>query len=237
MKLAIISDIHSNFEAITSVLRDIDQQSIDTIICTGDIVGYFTKPNEVIDLIRTRKIMTIQGNHDETIGKGYRLREEDIAKYTIEELHAAASRIYTNQNISESNRRYLRELPKQLLLEFNQVKVLCVHGSPLSNKEYMYDNEEILQKFIEVDADVIISGHTHLPYHHQIGDKIFINAGSVGKPKDGPQAKYVVLQIDEDGNVSSTVMQVNYSYDTLISDILNNDMISDQLADNIKYGK
>lgn len=236
MKLAVISDIHSNITALDAVLSDIERQNVDKVICTGDLVGYAPFPNEVIELIRERKIPTVMGNYDDAVGN---MRFICGCDYKDEKAQALgeASIIWSKEHTSESNKAFLRSLPHEIRLTVNDTKVLLVHGSPERLNEYIYENtprEEMLHYLEQGNTDVLICGHIHKPYHAAIGNKSIINAGSVGKPKHGdPRATYVVVNFDE--KVSVQIQMVNYNFEATARAI-ENSSLPDEFADFIRHG-
>ena len=237
MKFAIIGDIHGNIYSLEAVLEDIKNKNVDFIVCTGDLVGYMPYPNEVIDMLRENRVLVIQGNHDEYMGSSKRVTDEDINKLTDEEIQKVASGKFTRWVITENNKEYLRDLPKALKLEVNGLKLIAVHGSPRNISEYMYEDEAILREVSKgLEEDIIISGHTHIPYIKKLENKTFINVGSVGKPKDkDSRSSYIILNIKEK-NIESTIERVVYDIDKMVNDIQSNRMISNSLINMLKEG-
>lgn len=235
MRIAVVSDIHSNHYALKEVLKDIAKRNIDTIICTGDLVGYLPFPNEVIDIIRENKILTIQGNHDFYISKLKKPTSKEFHEMNIEEIKKSASALFTSFELTEENRNFLQSLPKDIIMNLNGLQVLFVHGSPRSNSEYMYEDPELLEEITSSSsANVIISGHTHLPFHIKVGGKIVINAGSVGKPKHGnANSTYIILDI-LDKQLKTESIEVSYNVDKMIGEIMKNPFISDDLIQQLK---
>lgn len=198
--LAFISDIHSNLEALESVLADIEARGIQETYCLGDLVGYGPNPNEVVEIIRSREIPTVCGNYDDAVGFekdscgcAYNPgRETEVGDESIS---------WTIQNTKEVNKEFLRNLPKKLSIEVEGVKILLVHGSPLNYLlEYVKPSTsaERLRLLIQgVTEDVIVNGHTHLMMARHISGKTILNPGSVGRTKDGsPGATYLILYVD-----------------------------------------
>lgn len=237
MRIAIISDIHSNIHALNAVVEEIKSLDVDTILSTGDSVGYLTKPNEVIKALKKNGVLSIMGNHDQVIAQGEKVPEEKMVTMSEMQLQSSASRVFTNNTITSTYRDYLAGLPKELVLTFDRYKVKLVHGSPNSIDEYMYDDDDLLMKFVEdTEEDVIISGHTHIPYHKQMEGKHFINAGSVGKPKHGDsRAAYVILNID-DHQIDVEFRKVAYNVQAIVDEIKAEPLISDKLIENLEEG-
>lgn len=231
MKLAFISDIHANLPALEAVLAGIDRRRADAVYCLGDLVGYNVWPNEVVNVLRERRIPTIAGNYDEGVG----LDSDDCgcAYQTAEDEERGVESIsYTNGVIGDEERTCLRSLPRHLRLTFqagrqNDAKplhVLLVHGSPRRINEYLFEDRpdaSFLRMMKAEDCDVMCFGHTHKPYHRVIedeesrwGSRHAVNTGSVGKPKDGdPRAGYVLLDIDPERAEPLDVEFVRVEYD------------------------
>lgn len=212
MKLVFISDIHANLPALEAVWEDILEHSPDTIFCLGDLVNFAGWDNEVIDFIRGHNIVTIQGNHDEGIGN----RNADFPfsyKTQAQKEFGILSIKKVQEKITEKNRFFLQTLPFSLVITFKfpaqNIRLAFVHGSPRSNEDYVKENTTdsvFLKMLADVNADILIMGHTHMPFQKAIfceeeNRKIYkhvINAGSVGKPKHGNnKACYVELDFDE----------------------------------------
>ena len=212
MTIAFFSDIHGNLPALQAVLADMDQRRPDMVFCLGDLVGYAPWPNEVIAEIRRRGIPTLAGNYDQGIG----LASADCGcAYQTDEAKrlGAQSIAYTNQVVGDDERRYLRLLPKQMRLDFQDepctLSLLMVHGSPRRINQYLFEDfpEGNFQRLLQgAGADVLLFGHTHQPYHRTLayehaGETRYrhaLNLGSVGKPKDGdPRAAYLLLHLDQ----------------------------------------
>lgn len=220
-KIAIFSDVHSNFHALTKVLEDIENQGIKDLFCLGDLVGYGPHPNEVIELIRSRNIPTIMGNYDE--GIGFEKGDCGCAYTSWEEIkNGNVSIEWTTQNTSRENKKFLKGLLDKIDLEIEGKKLLLVHGSPRRINEYLYENrpEKSIKRIVEsIDIDVLGCGHTHIPYHRKINGIHVVNPGSVGKPKDGdPRACYALIEVG--GNVKVFFRRVEYPVEKVAKKIV-----------------
>ena len=209
--LAAFSDVHANKHALDAVLEDVRRHHPDQVICLGDLVGYGAFPNEVIATIRANCIPTVAGNYDDGVGFD---REECGCAYTKPEDIERGDRSlrWTEQVVTVENKAWLRSLPRELRTEVAGRRILCVHGSPRRINEYLYEDrpERSLARMLSgLEADVVLCGHTHLPYHRRIGAVDLINVGTAGKPKDGdPRATYALIEMGE--SVRATFPRVEY---------------------------
>ncbi|WP_212003262.1 metallophosphoesterase [Chitinophaga sp. HK235] len=200
MKMAIISDIHANLPALEAVLADISRFGADQVYCLGDLTDAAPWPNEVIQKIRSLRIPTIMGNHDERIA--FDLPVFPLAKHSPAEQAARADTIQLTKNtITAENKHFLQSLPALLQLRFAHLNILLAHGSPHSNETYLYEThpEAALVEMMDAfSSNVLIIGHTHLPYIRSINNdqQLVINTGSVGRTREAHgKAAYLQLTI------------------------------------------
>ena len=198
MRIAIFSDIHGNLPALKAVLADIEAQEPDRVYCLGDLVGYAASPNEVVDLIRQRGLPTVMGNYDD--GVGFERAECGCAyREPLDQELGQQSLEWTKAHTTEANgKAFLRELVPQIRFEADGKRILLVHGSPRKMNEYLFEDRPLssFQRLARSsEADVIAFGHTHMPYLKRVDGVLFVNVGSVGKPKDGDaRGCYAVLE-------------------------------------------
>ena len=213
MRFALIADIHSNIHALKAVLSDIDHKGIADTYCLGDIVGYAAFPNEVVAELRGREIKTIQGNYDESVGEELFTCGCDFADAESARL-GEISNNWSIDNTTDDNKQWLKDLPKDLRFKAEQLTVLLVHGSPRKNNEYLHrhlSDAELNEATASAEFDVLVCGHTHLPYHRALNGRHIINPGSVGKPKHGnDNAMYGIIEI-KGSKVAFTSVEVAYA--------------------------
>lgn len=217
MRLAVISDIHGNLYSLLRVLEDIDSQDVDAIICLGDLVGYGPHPNEVIAMIRKKKILCIKGNYDASVVDN---AFTYIRRTTINDFSLS----WTVEELRASNIYYLANLPTEINMDICGKKIKFVHGSPRKINEYLDDaNQDIEEIMNSLDADILVCGHTHIPGTKQFGEKLLVNDGSVGKPKNGqPHATYSLIDLYNEATPKVKIRSVEYDVPKIVKDMQTN---------------
>ena len=201
MKIAIISDIHGNLEALKATLEDINKKHIDKIICLGDTIAKGIHPSECIKLIKEKCDIVIQGNTDEYFAK----KHKNIEKLSEQE----QKRIKWNQFlITEEDRNYLLNLPFSYEFYMSGSLVRLFHATNTANNKVVLNINDIETKyemFLPSEytisnkvADIVVYGHIHHPYMDKIYNKTLINVGSVGNSFD------VIRNDRKDSNVLET---------------------------------
>lgn len=202
MKIAVISDIHANLEALKTVLKDIETQKCDRIFCLGDLAMAGPQPVETVDFIMKQKDWTIiQGNTDKLIVDF----SQELFQNMLNTFPLMAKAIKEDVKVlRDDQKEFLKNLPPQKELEIEGVKILLVHGSPRRNNEDILPNlpiEDVEEIISGTHADLILCGHTHMPAGYQTRTKqTVINDGSVGRPKtDDLKSCYLILDIKDGG--------------------------------------
>ena len=236
MRVAILSDIHANITALEAVLDDMKQQNVEAVYCLGDLVGYAPFPNEVIDRIQRDAIPTIMGNYDD--GVGYDRDECGCAYRDPEEQRRGdISLQWTKKTVTPERKAFLQSLEAEIRFEADGKRFRLVHGSPRRMNEYLFEDRPLssFQRLAATsEADVLIFGHTHKPYTKRVDNVLFLNAGSIGKPKDGnPRACYVVL--DTAGDVSVEFRRIPYDVQTVATAIRQSEL-PDHFATDLETG-
>jgi putative phosphoesterase len=210
-RVALISDIHGNLDALKAVVEDAKRSGLEVFLNAGDAVGFGIYPSQVVQALRSPMFLNVIGNVDlETLG-ALRLSKPNRSNQA-EELAI--------KELSPSNVAYLQALPKELRFEIGGTNVLVVHGSPDSVEEHIYPDspEERLKEIAaRASADVIITGHTHLQMNRSADGVAFVNPGSVGRPVDGdPRAEYAVLVFNP---LTVEFKRVNYDVGALADEM------------------
>ena len=220
MKVLVVSDLHSNAEALRAVLARVRRKKFDRIVCLGDFVGYGAQPNQVLDSMRTIKgrKLYIRGNHDRVVAG---LEEgEDFNEA------ARIAALWTRQHLSAPNRRFLEKLS---LGPLERDGMLLCHGSPHDEDEYVFNAWNARRIFAETKTPIILYGHTHLPvifsadadgdvtggnvrgeatFRLERGRRYLINPGSVGQPRDrNPRASFAIV---DTGRMTANFVRVAY---------------------------
>ena len=245
MRYALISDVHANLPALRAVHADIVQRNIPAVYHLGDLVGYAPWPNETVAMIAALGIPGVAGNYDSTVATDYQhcgCRYEDPRQEELSHL----SYDWTRRHVSEATKAYLGALPFRIDLLPNGAhragpRVVLVHGTPTLNTVYWSADrsaEFCLKMATQAGmkpGDLIAFGHTHLPWHREIGRMHFVNTGSVGRPKDGDwRAGYVVLDVGETAPAVEFV-RVEYDLDEATRGIRASDL-PDDFADFLRTG-
>lgn len=202
MKIAIISDIHGNMQALETVVNDIKNNNCEKVFCLGDLAMAGPQPRAVIDYIKNKpEWVVIQGNTDKLICDfSPELFKEINEKFPLMAKALADDILF----IEDDKKDFLKTLSPQKEIVIEGVKVLLVHGSPRRNNEDILPQmplEKIEEIIKGVEADVILCGHTHLPAGYQTRTKqTVINVGSVGRPmSEDLKACYAIMDFSDGG--------------------------------------
>jgi len=163
----------------------------------GDLVDYGVDPAPCVDWVREHATASVRGNHDHAVAQRVAARGGNGFRAL-----AAATRPLQWEHLNNEQMGFLARMPVTQYLTVGEKTFYLVHGTPHDPlDEYLADNSELWQKRLEgINADVICVGHTHLPFHLDLGDKQVVNPGSIGQPRDGDwRGSYAIL---ENGDVT-----------------------------------
>ena len=221
MRFAFISDIHGNLHSLELVLKDIQQAQVDQIVCLGDVASLGPQPCEVIAKLREMQIPIIMGNHD-----NYLLNPE------LTESHhpwLRAMELWCVSKLTTEDLDFLRSFQPHLSFALDpKTSLLCFHGSPRSNEEFLYPDTStgtFDEAFRGQKAKFFIGGHTHVQMVSQHRGMTLLNPGSVGMPFEYPmrgenqhafrRAEYMIVD-HADGKLTFELRRLPIDFDQLI---------------------
>lgn len=231
-RIALISDVHANLPALEAVLQDVAAiPGVHATYHLGDLVGYAPWPDEVVAAVRRFHIGGVGGNYDSTVATDYKhcgCRYEDARQEELSHL----SYDWTRRHVSRETKRFLGELPLRLDVRpfgghLSGPTLILVHGAPTLNTIYWTEDraDSFCLKMASAAGaragDVIAFGHTHKPWRRTVDGVHFVNAGSVGRPKDGDwRAGYALLEFEAAGAVHVEFRRVTYDVERAARAIL-----------------
>ena len=220
-QVAVVTDIHGNLPALQAALGRIDELAIGEIYCGGDLVGYGPHPNEVCALIRERAIPTIYGNYDYAIARD--LGDCGCAYVTQHDRELGQQSVaWTLAHTGQASKDFMRQLPFDVHFPVGDQDVHLVHGSPRKVNEYLFEDKpaRLYERLAGAETDqVLVFGHTHKPWIHTYGGVLFVNCGSVGKPKDGdPRAAFAILEATDTG-VRASIERAPYDAEAVAREV------------------
>lgn len=226
MEVAVVADIHSNLWALNAVLEKL--AGVERVMCAGDITGFYTRPNEVVDALVEKKVVAVVGEHDLALLGG---ETEELT----EEGRTAA--IWNRGEAGGRALGYLKKLKNFATLRIKKHKILIAHRSPKSELGGILPetpSRDLAHAVMDADADIIVVGHTHIPLKKMILGKIILNPGSVGQPRDrDPRASYAILKVDEEVEVE--FHRVEYDVEAAVEEILRAGL-PEELATRLRVG-
>ena len=187
MRILLLADIHANWPALQAI-----REPHDVCLCLGDLVDYGLDPSPCVQWVRDRARVTVRGNHDHGVAQNVPVAGRNGYKYLT-----GVTRPLSRERLGTDELRFLARLPVSRLLTLDQTRFFLVHATPRDPlDEYAPADVEFWKRRLQnVEADVICVGHTHQPYVLEVGDKLVINPGSVGQPRDGdPRASYAIVE-------------------------------------------
>jgi predicted phosphodiesterase len=211
-RIALCGGPYNNFSATEKFLAE--TISIENRFCLGDMGGFGPHPNRTIELMRDAGVVCVQGNYDDSVGNG----EVDCGCGYIDPLDRKFAQIsfdYTFKNTSEQNRAWLRELPKQIILQWRGNKILLCHGSPDEVNEFVWQSEtddaRIAEWLEQYQVDGICATHSGIPWLRKIGKGFWLNVGVIGRPAhEGlPRVWYAAIDLVGDA-LEPTLIPMDY---------------------------
>jgi predicted phosphodiesterase len=246
MKYLILSDIHSNHEALSAVLSFVQRKRWDKAVVLGDLVGYGANPNQAVDRVRGLKpLVAIRGNHDKVCS--------GIENGELFNRVALEAAMWTRRKLTRANLRWLHDLPEGPAIVDGAFAIS--HGTPIDEDAYIFGEIEALNVFRQTSYPVCFFGHSHFPvifglsteaittlltnggtcrFKLKPGIRYLINPGSVGQPRDGnPHASFAFYNTD---NQMVTFHRIEYRVETAQRKILEAGLPR-PLADRLALGR
>jgi len=174
MKIALISDLHANYEALQAIESDI--ADADFIACAGDLLGYYCQVNEVLEWVQSHVDYCVIGNHDYYVLNGCPASVPPAVRFGVD---------FARRYIKPRYLEWLARLPHTLEFEAGAKSFYIVHGSPWNPlEEYLYNDSPKIEELFTMTPDVICFGQTHRFFSRNIGGRLRLNPGSVGQSRD-----------------------------------------------------
>jgi putative phosphoesterase len=224
MKIALISDIHSNLFYLTNVLRKIEQEEVDDIYCLGDLVGYYDKPNEVIDLVIEKKIKCVKGNHEKYLTGEIEYNEQNEKVYGIKK---------QKKILSKSNYDFIQKLEDSIDTIIDNKFFYFTHSLPNDPVSYIRSVSDLNSVNLK-NIDYYCFGHTHSPFITYYKGACILNPGSIGQPRDyTKKPSYIIL---DTSNQNITVSKIDFDISGFLIE-LESKKYPKSLIDILKRGK
>lgn len=211
MLIAFLSDIHANLPALEAAVADAKARGAKQIVSAGDMTGYGPFPNEVCRFLRKQRIPTILGNYDQKVievakqgpsaAAGMKEKKRKILLWTV-------------THLDDQTLHFLAGLPEHLTLRLDGHNLFVFHGSPVSREDAIYPSitrRGLEAKLGDVRPDVLVCGHTHIPFVKRIGGTLVVNCGSAGHPVDGdPRPAYALVRTEQNAAPRGRIVRFEY---------------------------
>jgi putative phosphoesterase len=216
--IACLSDVHGNLPALESAIADARARGAERIVSAGDMTGYGPFPNGVCRLLRKFRIPAVVGNYDQkvievakegpSVAAGMKEKKRKILLWTAAHLDGQAI-------------RFLSSLPRELRLSMEGHRLLILHGSPISMEDAIYPSitrQGLEAKLTGTRPDILVCGHTHIPFVKRIGKVLVVNCGSAGHPVDGdPRPAYALVRAERRQVPRGRIVRFAYDRDRTLA--------------------
>ncbi|MEX2583307.1 MAG: metallophosphoesterase family protein [Gemmatimonadota bacterium] len=227
MRLAFLSDLHGNLPALESALATAEAKGAERFVIAGDVVGGGPFPSETIARLRDDgRCDVIRGNVDLSVLKLARRKKRKKLQKRSAGNGKKANRAWTALALTQDDLAWLDSLPTRLAFEVAGSEVLVVHGSPRTDTEYIYPSitsvglRRMLESHDGPEPRLLVSGHSHIPFAHQVEGTMVVNCGSVGWPADGdPRGAFAMADADGGGGLHVEIVRFTYPVDEAIAAI------------------
>ena len=220
MRIAFLSDIHANLPALAAALESAHRHQANRIVVAGDVIGSGPHPAEVIRILQEKRAEVIRGNVERRV---LRYRERPKAMKRSLKKSSKGHLAWTAAQLGEPEWEWLQSLPHQLLLPVGELQVLVVHGSVQSDDDYIFPSvtaEGLRGMMGDAHPDLLVCGHSHIPFIKVVGGLRVLNCGSVGRPIDGdPRGSYIIANFTRSREPHATIVRFHYPMDDLVADV------------------
>jgi putative phosphoesterase len=218
MLIACLSDIHGNLPALEAAVADAKARGASKVLCAGDMTGYGPFPDEVCRFLDAQRIPTIIGNYDQkvieilkqgnAVSAGMKLKKREIL-------------LWAAHHLGKESQQYLSGLPESLTLQMGGHTLSVVHGSPLSTEDAIYPSiteRGVRNKLRGLCPEILVCGHTHIPFVKRVGGILIVNCGSAGHPVDGdPRPAYALIRAEQGVKPQGRIVRFEYDRDRTIA--------------------
>jgi putative phosphoesterase len=212
MLIAFLSDVHANMPALEAAIASATACGAERFVCSGDMTGYGPYHDDVCHFLQNRQIPALIGNYDRKV--------LTVAKHGLSAAQGMKSKkrkilLWTVKHLSHQALVYLSTLPDQLDMQLpNGRKLIVVHGSPLSLDDVIYPSitrPVLAAKLGDLKPDILVCGHTHIPFVRRIGGTLVVNCGSAGQPIDGdPRPSFALVSTEKGALPRGRIIRFNY---------------------------
>ena len=213
MLLAFFSDVHANLPALRAAFASAAAHGATLCAVAGDVVGDGPHPREVIDLLRTSGVAAVRGNVDRKVLDAQ--STEDAGE------PPEPNRVWTARQLGGEQSEWLSALGAGAVLRFGSTRVRIVHGSPLCDTDYIYPSITAAGLAAKVGEDlpeVLVCGHSHVPFARRVGRCLVLNCGSAGRPADGdPRGSYALLRLTPREPPQGAIVRFPYPVDEVMA--------------------
>ena len=215
MKIAVISDIHGNYDALKEVLKKAKKESVEHMLVLGDIVGYYYHPDKILKALSKWNFDVVKGNHEYIL-------EDLIANPSLEEsikLKYGSGHKEAIDKLSAQQLEFLRNLPETKSIQFDKVSILMCHGSPWLNDYYIYPDcdKDTIRKSDSKEHDFVLVGHSHYAFAIKNENSVLLNPGSIGQSRQiGGKASWAIIDTE---NNCFQLLTTDYNVERLINEV------------------
>jgi putative phosphoesterase len=220
--IAFVSDIHGNLPALEAAVADAKARGAGQVVCAGDMTGYGPFPDEVCRFLQERRIPAVIGNYDQKVLEVVKQGRAAAAGMKPKKRKIL---LWTAAHLGDQTRRYLASLPEHIARRLpGGLKLLVVHGSPVSVEGTIYPSITPRGLAANIDSprpDILVCGHTHIPFVKRCGGTLVVNCGSAGQSIDSdPRPAYALVQAEAGAGPRGRIVRFDYDRDRTIAALL-----------------